>query len=104
MPVAVSGQQTLDRLARLRRDRGPDGLACPVCGCTAHMVVDSRSRDGRNWRRRMCRNRHRFNTLETVEGTPAPARLAVLVALLDSLSPDDFVLVGRLAGRLARSP
>lgn len=85
----------------LKRDRGADSLACPQCGATASLVIDSRGRGGRIHRRRMCRNHHRFNTVEHAADGDRTARLNGLVALLDALDPADFVLVGQLAARLA---
>ena len=87
--------------ASLKRDRGAASLACPQCGSTATLVTDSRGRGGRIWRRRMCRELHRFSTVEIVEDGGRLARLNGLVALLDGLGPEDFVLVAGLAARLA---
>jgi hypothetical protein len=83
------------------RDRGSEGLSCPVCNSTAHAVTDSRGRGGRIWRRRMCANRHRFSTVELVDDDGRSVRLNGLTALLDGLSAEDFVMVGQLAARLA---
>jgi len=87
--------------ASLKRDRGAASLACPQCGSTATLVTDSRGRGGRIWRRRMCRALHRFSTVEIVEDGGRAARLNGLVALIDGLGPDDFVLIGTMAARLA---
>ena len=41
-------------------------MTCPTCQ-TKTQVIDSRSRDGEVYRRRCCKNGHRFSTLERVE-------------------------------------
>lgn len=103
VPGPVS-RQTLARLGRLQRDRGADSLACPICGVTAMVVTDSRPHGGRIWRRRMCRNRHRFSTTEAVDADRRSGRHDILLDVLDGLSPADLALVRALAARLARSP
>jgi hypothetical protein len=51
-------------------------MTCPTCQ-TKTQVIDSRSRDGEVYRRRVCRNGHRFSTLERFVSNLAEPRCRV---------------------------
>lgn len=91
-PAAARAMKLRDRV---------DGLPCPVCGTRVLAVTDSRGRGGRIWRRRMCANGHRFSTIEILDDGGRSAQLNGLVALIDGLSVEDFVMVAGLAARLS---
>ena len=52
-----------DRLRDLMGER--DGMPCPRCG-EKSVVLVNRGGDETNTRRRVCKNGHRFNTIEYV--------------------------------------
>lgn len=71
-------------------------MKCPECSSTKSKVLDSRERDFYVYRRRECRNGHRFATYELHSKVNGAQVLDTEVEALRAVFPDGAELVERM--------